>query len=114
MNEMDYSAFLEELEENQQVDDDSELRSLFALSSSIKELMVPVNAAPFKISLRERLERRSLAKPRFAFLRERQNVILMAVAAAGSLLSITGVVLLVLRRLKTAGEGEQPAAAAPI
>ena len=114
MSEAEYSRFIADFDDQAQVENEGELRTLFELSASLRNALSPVNAAAFKASLRERIVRRPRKKSRFAFFKERQNAILMAVAAAGSLLSITGVVLLVLRRIKSATKAEQPAAAAPI
>jgi hypothetical protein len=114
MSEVDFSTFLTDIDSDLQLAEDRDLRSLFALSKSVKDSLVPVHATAFKESLKERIDHRSVERSRFALLMERQNVVWMAFAAAGSLLSITGVVLLVLRRLRSAGETDQPTAAAPI
>jgi hypothetical protein len=94
--------------------DPAELQQLFTLSNSLKDLLVPVRALSFKTSLRQRLETRRQATPRFQLIRTRQNIVLMAVAGAGSLLSIAGVVLIVLRKVKTTGKADRSTAAAPI
>lgn len=114
MNEVEFSTFEAGFDEVVQIEDPGELRSLFALSNSIRDVLVPVRATAFKASLRGRIERKSHEKSRFKTFTSRQNVIWMAVAAAGSLVSITGVVLIVLRKLKASTKTKQPTAAAPI
>lgn len=98
----------------EQHEDSTDLRILFSLSNSVKAVLVPVRASSFKATLRHRLENRQQEKARFRALASRQKIVWIAVATAGSLLSITGVVLLVLKKLKTSGKAEQQAATAPI
>jgi hypothetical protein len=107
-NELSASLLTEQPEEM------TDLRTLFALSNSVRAVLVPVRAPSFKSSLRQRLESRQQEKPRFRALASRQKVVWIVVASAGSLLSITGVVLLVLRKLKTSGKAERRTATAPI
>jgi hypothetical protein len=95
-------------------DESTDLRMLFALSNSLKAVLFPVKAPSFKASLRHRLESRQQEKPRFRALASRQKIVWIVVATVGSLLSITGVVLLVLRKLKTPGKAERQPATAPI
>ncbi len=97
-----------------QTDESTDLKQLFALSNSIKDILVPVRALSFKVSLGQRLEKRRQERSRFQLFATRQNVVLMAVAGAGSLLSIAGVVLLVLRKVKTSGKADRTTATAPI
>jgi len=97
-----------------QTDESTDLKQLFGLSKSIKDVLVPVRALSFKVRLRQRLETRRQERPRFQLFASRQNVVLMAVAGAGSLLSIAGVVLLVLRKVKNSGKVDRTTAAAPI
>jgi hypothetical protein len=97
-----------------QAEDSTELKRLFALSNSIRSVLVPVKAPSFKASLRQRLERRQLEKPRFRALASRQKIVWIVVATAGSLLSITGVVLIVVRKFKNPGKVGRRAATAPI
>ncbi|MGB3713017.1 MAG: hypothetical protein WA996_01165 [Candidatus Promineifilaceae bacterium] len=98
----------------EQPEESTDLRTLFALSNSVRAVLVPVRAPSFKASLRQRIESRQQEKPRFRALASRQKVVWIVVATAGSLLSITGVVLLVLRKLKTSGKAARQAATAPI
>jgi len=114
MNEIEYSTFVNGFGEELPTEDTGELQTLYTLSKSIRDILVPVRATAFKASLRQRMETRTHAKSRFQIFARRQNVIWMAVAAAGSLLSITGVVLILVKRLKTSTNTDQPAAAAPI
>jgi hypothetical protein len=114
MNEVEISTFKAGFDEDVKAENSGEIRSLFTLSNSIRDVLVPVRATAFKASLRQRIENKSHEKTRFQIFAKRQNVIWMAVAAAGSLLSITGVVLIVVRKLKASTETDQPTAAAPI
>jgi hypothetical protein len=127
MTEEDFSEFIADHTDAMQASNDisanllaeqheesTDLRMLFALSNSVKAVLVPVRAPSFKASLRHRLESRQQEKPRFRALASRQKIVWIVVAAAGSLLSITGVVLFVLRKLKTSGKAERQAATAPI
>lgn len=98
----------------EQPEESANLKKLFELSNLVKAVLVPVRAPSFKASLRLRLERKQLERPRFRVLASRQNIVWMLVAAAGSLLSITGVVLLVIRKLKTPGKAKQSTATASI
>ena len=98
----------------EQHEESTDLRMLFTLSNSVKAVLIPVRAPSFKVSLRHRLESRQQEKPRFRALASRQKIVWIVVATAGSLLSITGVVLFVLRKLKTSGKAERQAATAPI
>ena len=127
MNEDEFSEFIVDYADAMQTGNDvssrllaeqpeesAKLKTLFALSNSVRAVLVPVRAPSFKASLRQRLERRQQEKPRFRALASRQKVVWIVVATAGSLLSITGVVLLVLRKLRTSGKAERQAATAPI
>ena len=97
-----------------QPDDLAELRTLFTLSNSVRSVLVPVRAPSFKGSLRQRLDGRQRDKTRFRNLGSRQKAVWIVVATAGSVLSITGVVLLVLRKLKTTGKIERQAVTAAL
>ena len=127
MTEEDFSEFIADHTDAMQASNDisanllveqheesTDLRMLFALSNSVKAVLIPVRASSFKASLRHRLESRQQEKPRFRALASRQKIVWIVVATAGSLLSITGVVLFVLRKLKTSGKAERQAATAPI
>ena len=114
MNEVEYSSFINDIGEESPAEHTPELRSLYSLSNSIGDILVPVRATAFKASLRQRIETRSNAKSRFQIFARRQYVIWMAVATAGSLLSITGVLLILVKRLKTSTKTDPPAAAATI
>jgi hypothetical protein len=100
------------LEENSELS--AELATLFELARSLKTTLVPVNAAAFKTSLRRRLERRSPQPHLIKRITSRQNIIWVVVAAAGSVLSIAGVILIVLRKVKSSGNTERQPISAPI
>ncbi len=100
------------LEENS--DHSAELATLFELARSLKTTLVPVNAAAFKASLRRRLEGRSPQTHLIKRITSSQNIIWVVVAAAGSVLSIAGVLLIVLRKVKSSGNSERQPISAPI
>ncbi len=100
------------LEENS--DHSAELATLFELARSLKTTLVPVNAAAFKASLRHRLEGRSPQPHLIKRITSSQNIIWVVVAAAGSVLSIAGVLLIVLRKVKSSGNSERQPISAPI
>jgi hypothetical protein len=127
MNEEEYSKFIEEYTIAMTTDkgtsasspsdfseESLEIKSLFALANTVESVLVPVKAPSFKASLGQRLALRQKEKPKFRALATRQNVVWVAVAAAGSFLSITGVVLLVVKKLRTTGRSAQSTAAASI
>ena len=89
----------------------AELGSLFRLAASIEAVLVPVKApVTFVGRLRHDLMSYSTAEvPEKASI-SGQKVLWMGVAAAGSVLSVTGVALLVARRLKTSAKAGQPTA----
>ena len=110
MSEADYSQFKSSYTEATGVDDPIELSNVFSLSNSIKDVLVPVNAASFKASLRRRIESRPRVRSRFQRFTQPPRFVWIAVAATTSLLSITGVVLIVIKRFKSSTEPEQAAA----
>ncbi|HET6446950.1 MAG TPA: hypothetical protein VFI27_20485 [candidate division Zixibacteria bacterium] len=127
MNEEEYSKFIEEYTTVMTTDkgtsassrsdfseESLEMKSLFTLANSVESVLVPVKAPSFRASLGQRLALRQEDKPKFRALATRQNVVWMAVAAAGSFISIAGVVLLVIKKLKNTGRREQTTAAASI
>jgi hypothetical protein len=100
------------LEENSE--HSAELATLFELARAVKTTLVPVNAAAFKASLRHRLARHSPQRHLIKRITSSQNVIWVVVAGAGSVLSIAGVLLIVLRKVKSSGNSERQPISAPI
>ena len=95
-------------------DDSAELVSLFRLAASVQAVLVPVRAPMMFVSrLRKELMTFSQSEIPVKTPVSAQKVLWVGVAAAGSVLSVTGLVFLVLRRLKGTGKvGGQPAATA--
>jgi cytochrome b subunit of formate dehydrogenase len=95
-------------------EDATELGALFRLASSIQAALVPVKApVRFVSQLREDLMTFSPEKGAVQRAVSGQKVLWLGVATAGSVLSVTGLVLLVARRLRTSGKtGQQTATTA--
>ena len=96
----------------QNPDDSEELNSLFQLARSIKGALVPVKASEsFKLELKQELG--SISPDEFAIddSTNKQKRWLV-VAAAGSAISVLGIVLYVLRRIRSASQAAQPATTA--
>lgn len=92
--------------------DSEELESLFQLARAIKAALVPVKTSEsFKLELRRKL--RSLAPTEIIIddstVKQRRWLV---VAAAGSALSVLGIILYILRRIRTASQAAQPATTA--
>lgn len=88
----------------------AELESLFQLASSLKKVLVPVRApVNFVSRLHQDLVNYSPPKVVTKEAQSGQRILLVGVAAAGSVLSVAGLVLLVLRRLKSSGKTGQQA-----
>lgn len=112
MNEVDYQRFQEEYVSVMGEDNVTDLGALFTLSSSLRQTLVPVRASSFKTSLRQRLEKQRMLKSRLPNLVDLRSNTWTVVAAAGSLLSLAGVLVLIIRRIRNAGKvGHTPAAA---
>lgn len=94
-------------------EDAAELRPLFDLAASIQAVLVPVKA-PVTFVNRLRKDLMSYSGPKITIKApvSGQKVLLMGVAAAGSVLSVVGLVVLMARRLKGTGKTEQSAATA--
>ena len=93
-------------------DDSEELKSLFQLARAIKAALVPVKTPEsFKLELQRKL--RSLAPAEITIVdstvKQRRWLV---VAAAGSVLSVLGIILYILRRIRTTGQAAQPATTA--
>jgi hypothetical protein len=83
----------------------AELRPLFRLAAALQAVLVPVQApVNFVGRLHKELMTYSPPEIRVKSSPSGQKVLLVGVATAGSVLSVTGLVLLVLRRLRTPGE----------
>jgi hypothetical protein len=95
-------------------DDSAELASLFQLASSVQAVLVPIRAPMTFVSrFRNELMAYTHSEIPIRTPLSAQKVLLVGVAAAGSVLSVTGLVILVLRRLKgTDKVGGQPATTA--
>jgi hypothetical protein len=89
----------------------AELRPLFRLAAAVHSVLVPVKA-PVTFVTRLRRELMDYSRPNIVVRApiSGQKILWMGVAAAGSVLSVTGLVFLVARRLKGAGKGGQRAA----
>lgn len=90
-------------------DDAEELRSLFQLASALKAALVPVKTPePFKPELKQQLA--SITPSEITIndssLKQRRWIV---VAAAGSALSVLGIVLYIVRRIRAASQTAQPA-----
>lgn len=96
----------------QQPEDPAELKSLFGLAKSVRAALVPVRATAFRSSLRQRLDRSSQRGRSLRTVASRTNFVWISVAAAGSMLSIAGLVLIVLKKIKTSAKVERQAATA--
>jgi hypothetical protein len=91
----------------------AELRPLFNLAASIQAVLVPVKA-PVAFVNRLRHDLMNYSGPEISVKGplSGQRILWMGVAAAGSVLSVTGLALWVWRRLKSSGEtGQQTATA---
>lgn len=89
----------------------AELRPLFHLASSIQSVLVPIKApVTFVGRLREELMAYSPPEITVKAPITGQKVLLLGVAAAGSVLSVMGLVVFVLRRLRGSGKAGQQAA----
>ena len=83
----------------------AELAPLFRLAASLQAILVPVKApVTFVGRLHKDLMNYSPAEIPEKAPVSGQKVLWVGVAAAGSVLSVTGLVLLVIRRLKTSGK----------
>lgn len=91
----------------------AELRPLFDLAASIQEVLVPVKA-PVNFVNRLRKDLLTYSGPKISIKApiSGQKVLLMGVATAGSVLSVAGLVLLMVRRLRGTEKTEQRAATA--
>lgn len=86
----------------------AELGSLFGLAAALQSVLVPVRApVRFVSRLHEDLMTYSPAESTVKAPRSGQKVLLVGVATAGSVISVAGLVLLVLRRLRGSGEAVQ-------
>ncbi len=94
-------------------EDAAELRPLFNLAASIQTVLVPVKApVAFVNRLRHDLMNYSAPEIYVKAPLSGQRILWMGVAAAGSVLSVTGLALWVWRRLKNSAEtGQQTATA---
>lgn len=92
----------------------AELGPLFRLAASIEAVLVPVKApVTFVGRLRQDLMHYATAEAPAKASISGQKVLWVGVAAAGSVLSVTGLALLVMRRLKASGKaGRQTATTA--
>jgi len=94
-------------------EDAAELGPLFHLAAAVQAALIPVKA-PVAFVNRLRNDLLTHTPPKIAIKApvSGQKILLMGMAAAGSVLSVAGIALLVWRRLKTSGEaGQQPATA---
>ena len=77
---------------------EQELDSLFRLATAIKGSLVPVPVPAFRADLRRALEFQAPAQIAIGRPPARYKTVVMAAAATGSLLSIAGLSLLLVRR----------------
>jgi hypothetical protein len=91
----------------------AELRPLFDLAASIQAVLVPVKA-PVTFVNRLRMDLMTYSGPKISIKApiSGQKVLLMGVAAAGSVLSVVGLAVLMVRRLRGTGKTEQRAVTA--
>jgi len=91
----------------------AELGSLFQLSKELRGTLVPVSVPAFKARLRRQLESYAPAEVTIGPSITRQRRMWLAVATAGSMLSIAGILVVLIRRLRPSSDGTtQPAASA--
>lgn len=92
-------------------EDAAELGAFFRLAASIQSVLVPVKApVRFVSQLRKDLMGFSPDQVAAKSNMSGQKVLLVGVATAGSVLSVTGLVLLVARRLRTSAKAGQQTA----
>jgi hypothetical protein len=96
----------------QHPEDPAELNPLFGLAKSVKTVLVPVRATAYKSSLRQRLDGSSQRGRTLRAVASKTNIVWISVAAAGSLLSIAGLVLIVLKKIKASARVDRQAATA--
>lgn len=89
-------------------DDSEELKSFFQLARAIRAALVPLKTPEsFRLELQRKL--RSLAPTEIIIndstIKQRRWLV---VAAAGSTLSVLGIMLYILRRIRTASRASQP------
>ena len=90
-------------------EDSEELASLFQLAGTIKAALVPVKSPEsFRLELKRELRSVTPAETTIEDTSIKQKRWLV-VAAAGSIISLLGIILYVLRKIRTAGQGAQPA-----
>lgn len=91
----------------------AELKPLFHLAAAIQTALVPIKA-PVAFVNRLRSDLMAHTPPEITVKApiSAQRILLMGVAAAGSVLSVTGIALLIWRRLKPTGKPDQQPAAA--
>jgi hypothetical protein len=81
-----------------QPEHEQELDSLFRLATAIKGSLVPMPVPSFRADLRRALEFQAPAQIAVGLPPARYKTVVMAVAATGSLLSIAGLSLILVRR----------------
>jgi hypothetical protein len=93
-------------------EDSEELASLFRLAGGIKAALVRVKTPEsFRLELKQELRSVTPAETTIADTSIKQKRWLV-VAAAGSIISVLGIILFILRKIRAAGQGAQPAATA--
>ena len=91
-------------------DENIELASLFQLAEEIKAALIPVPVPAFRDQLRRQLENYEPAKVTIGTSSTGRKQKLIFVAMAGSTLSVVGIFVVLLRRLRsTTDEAGQPA-----
>jgi hypothetical protein len=91
-------------------DQTDDLGSLFKLAEELKAALVPVPVPAFRAQLRRELEAYTPAEVTVGSIKPNYRRKWLFVAAAGSTLSIVGIFVVLLRRLRAAGDGpSQPA-----
>lgn len=88
-----------------------ELASLFSIASSLKKIMVPQEAESYKEALRRQLLSEPATGPLKIALASKRRLTWGVVAAAGSLISVVGLAIIVIRRVKTGTSQETQTAA---
>lgn len=89
--------------------DSEELNSLFQLAGAIKAALVPVKTPEsFRLELKRELRSVTPAETTIEDTSIKQKRWLV-VAAAGSIISLLGIILFILRKIRMAGQGAQPA-----
>ena len=92
------------------LDQADDLGSLFKLAEELKAALVPVPVPAFRAQLRRELEAYTPAEVTVGSFKPNYRRKWLFVAAAGSTLSIVGIFVVLLRRLRAAGDGSsQPA-----